>query len=286
MALMEFESGGHWPLNRWLNPCVIRLDWYARTWAARSTRIEHPFWVLDYSMDTRIRTRVGSMRAPWRERGARIAHLYPPRTPYWEWPFDSPATGRGGYVVFHLENDQELRRHFLKSRYYARILDAEEAIGPLLQEGARSAGERTGGASFWMAQSALCAILGILDGARSLGGEDWEIRSPPSAGFPDLAGQVEVYLRARLTQPVTLAAMAADLHMSRSSLAHRYKALTGTSPMQTLLNLRVARAKSLLIQGQKLDDIAEQCGFYDAAHLSRVFHAKTGQTPRHFARTM
>jgi AraC-like DNA-binding protein len=56
--------------------------------------------------------------------------------------------------------------------------------------------------------------------------------------------------------------------------------------MQTLVQLRIEQSQSLLMRGYKLDDIAGQCGFYDAAHFSRAFQAKTGQTPRRFARTL
>ena len=278
------RGGWYWPVNRRVNPSVVRLDWYSLPRSGKSARIQHPFWVLDYSQDATIRTRVGSGRASWLERGAQVAHLYPPGTAYWEWPVRDGVVSGGGYVVFHFENDDSLRDFFLKRSVYARIADPDGVIGLRLQEGARAVEQTSGLSSFWMAQSALCAVLGVIAGAHRAGDGNWVVCAN-RGGVPEgLVAQVEAHLLKHLAEPVGLDEMARALHVSRSSLSHRYNELTGTSPMQALLRLRIEQAKRLLVRGHKLDDIAGQCGFYDAAHVSRVFQAKTGQSPRRFAR--
>lgn len=286
MDAIEFEGGGQWPVNPRLDPAVIRLDWHRVLRNGVSARILHQFWVLDYVQDTSLRTRVGSTRTPWRERANRVAHVYPPRTAYWEWPLVPGERARGGYVVFRLKDDGLLRPLFFKTALYARIADPDEILGRLLKTGAQAVVQNPGAPSFWLAQSTLCALLGVIIGARPLGGENWIVGDAGASSPEGLVAQVDAYLKARLAEPVGLDDMARALHLSRSSLSHRYKALTGTSPMQTLLRFRIEQAKGLLVRGGKLDDIAGQCGFYDAAHLTRVFQARTGQTPRRFARTL
>ncbi len=279
----DFQGSAEWALNRWLNPCVVRLSWLAYTGIGKTSRIEHPYWVLDYTVDSGISTRVGSRRAAWRERGERVAHFYPPNTGYWQWRQNPGDAIRGGYLVFHLENDLDWRRMFLQTACYARIYDSAGVIGRLLRQGAESATPSDHAGSFWHAQSTLCSVLARLASAAPLGGEDWQLESGPASS--GLVAQADACMRARLSERITLQALAKTLGLSRSGLSHQYKAAAGRSPMQALLDFRVERAKSLLVQGLKLDDIAEQCGFHDAAHFSRVFVARTGKTPRRFARS-
>jgi len=42
---------------------------------------------------------------------------------------------------------------------------------------------------------------------------------------------------------------------------------------------RVGQAKQRIEDGDKLISVAHACGFFDQAHLSRVFKAETGCSP-------
>lgn len=56
-------------------------------------------------------------------------------------------------------------------------------------------------------------------------------------------------------------------------------------PMQYLQQYRLIRARELLLQGQlSVTTIAVECGFYDGAHLDRVFRKAYGLSPRHYRR--
>jgi len=81
---------------------------------------------------------------------------------------------------------------------------------------------------------------------------------------------------------VRLADLARALHLSPSSLSHRYRTAAGESPMQSLKRLRILRAKVLLLKGHSLADVAEQLGFYDQVHLSVTFKKSEGVSPRAF----
>jgi AraC-like DNA-binding protein len=101
-----------------------------------------------------------------------------------------------------------------------------------------------------------------------------------------LAAVVKEYLQNHLAESVSLTDLTHVLHISSSSLSHQYKRLAGESPMQTLVSLRVEAAKTMLLRGHKQEDIAAQCGFYDAAHFSRMFLRRTGTTPRQFVNSI
>jgi AraC-like DNA-binding protein/mannose-6-phosphate isomerase-like protein (cupin superfamily) len=80
------------------------------------------------------------------------------------------------------------------------------------------------------------------------------------------------YFREHLDQPLTVDDVARHVGMSRSHFTRRYKQLTGVTPWDDLLRLRVEATRNLLITTQlPLRAIAAMVGFSDEYHLSRVF---------------
>ena len=104
--------------------------------------------------------------------------------------------------------------------------------------------------------------------------------------MPTLATAVTVFLRAHMVQRLSLAAMAAHLHVSVSTLSHRYRAETGESPIATLICLRIQQARNLLMKGQGLKTIAASLGFSDVYHLSKMFKRVEGRSPRQFMKAL
>jgi transcriptional regulator GlxA family with amidase domain len=80
----------------------------------------------------------------------------------------------------------------------------------------------------------------------------------------------------RLSEPLSLARLAASLHVSPSTLSHRFRRETGLSPMQALIGLRLNKAQALLRTGMTLEEIARQTGFCDAFHLSKSYKRRHG----------
>ena len=275
-----------WEEDRQITPRVVCFSWYRALRRGQSARIQHPYWVLDYTVKGDVRTRVGSARSPWTDRKARVAHLYPPRICYWECTDDAAAPVEGGYIVFHMDPAACAMGPLKGDGPYARIADPDGVIERLLRDGARAAADPPAAVSFWLAQSSLCALLAAINRAVPDGHDDWRLEAAlPRQGVSDaLVLEVDEYLRTHLGEPVALDKLARVARVSASSLSHRYKALTGRSPMQALRVLRIERAKTLLLQGYKQEDIAVQCGFYDAAHFSRTFSRLAGQNPKRFAR--
>lgn len=78
-------------------------------------------------------------------------------------------------------------------------------------------------------------------------------------------------------------AMAEEMHLSRSALFKKTKALTGKSPMDLLHEMRSARARELVASGgYTIAQIAYMTGFNDAHYFSRIFKKETGMTPTEY----
>ncbi|MEQ0563561.1 AraC family transcriptional regulator [Amycolatopsis sp. NEAU-NG30] len=88
------------------------------------------------------------------------------------------------------------------------------------------------------------------------------------------------FLRERLAEPVTLADVAAEVHLSVYHLVRVFRTVTGRTPHRFLTELRVEEAKRLLREtALPLDRIAPRCGFTSAGALSTAFVRHTGVRP-------
>ncbi|MFJ7216010.1 helix-turn-helix domain-containing protein [Amycolatopsis sp. NPDC098790] len=88
------------------------------------------------------------------------------------------------------------------------------------------------------------------------------------------------FLRERLAEPVTLADLAGEVHLSVYHLVRVFRAATGQTPHRFLTELRVEEAKRLLRETSlPLDRIAPRCGFAGPGALSAAFVRHVGVRP-------
>lgn len=75
--------------------------------------------------------------------------------------------------------------------------------------------------------------------------------------------------------------IAQECSLTRSHFSRAFKQATGMAPHAWLLRMRVERAQELLraVPTIAMAQIAQECGFADQPHLTRVFTRLTGETP-------
>lgn len=97
--------------------------------------------------------------------------------------------------------------------------------------------------------------------------------------------RIRDFVEANLETDIRLDMMATICGRSTEYFVRLFKATTGVSPYQYVLNVRIERAKVLLgDEARSIADIALQCGFSHQEHLTRMFRRFTGVTPGRYRR--
>jgi transcriptional regulator GlxA family with amidase domain len=89
-----------------------------------------------------------------------------------------------------------------------------------------------------------------------------------------------------LHEPLTVAGLAVHARCSERTFARRFRAETGTTPLQWLLRERVSHARRLLESTDlPVEDVAGRAGFGTAASLREHFRRATATSPVAYRRT-
>lgn len=101
--------------------------------------------------------------------------------------------------------------------------------------------------------------------------------------FPQAFLNLEETLRQNLSHQWSVEEMAALVGMGATVFNERVKNYTGFTPINYLINIRIAEAIKLLRKPDiSLTDIALDTGFYSSQHFSTTFKKITGYTPSEF----
>lgn len=105
---------------------------------------------------------------------------------------------------------------------------------------------------------------------------------PAAVGLaPHKLTTVLEYIQARLSQELSLDAMAAQIGVSRCHFATQFKQAMGLAPHQYVSQQRIEKAKRALRSPQRsIAEVALDCGFSNQSHLTKVFKKQTGTTPK------
>ena len=92
------------------------------------------------------------------------------------------------------------------------------------------------------------------------------------------------YIRAHLSEPLTLDQIAGEFFISKHYLCRIFKSATGFSVMEYIIYSRVLMARQLLQQGVSVQQAGELSGFSDNSHFIRTFGHLTGISPGRYAK--
>lgn len=95
------------------------------------------------------------------------------------------------------------------------------------------------------------------------------------------------YIQMHYTEEIRLEQIAASASLSPRSCLRCFKNIIGTSPMQYIIDLRIRKARQLLIQTDlSILEISASCGFQDQSYFIKTFRQKTGTTPLKFRKQL
>lgn len=97
--------------------------------------------------------------------------------------------------------------------------------------------------------------------------------------YSPVVNQCLGYIRAHLSEELTLEMLADAVSLSYSHLSRLLKKESGKSFTQLVTSLRMERASKLLLRGVPVLEAAERTGFKSSAHFCRVFKKYYGCTP-------
>lgn len=118
------------------------------------------------------------------------------------------------------------------------------------------------------------------------GGQAQFIEHPVPAGSGQSTAPTRAWARANLRTVTRVDELVAHARMSERTLSRRFRAETGQSPQQWLLQARLQRALELLETTQlPVDRVAEEAGFGTAAALRHRMRQSLSTTPQAYRRT-
>lgn len=130
--------------------------------------------------------------------------------------------------------------------------------------------------------SALLGLLATLLGRHA----GVAVRRLPLGGLHPAIRRVREYLHAHFTQRVTIADLSEVAGLSPFHLIRMFHARIGLPPYMYLEHLRVSLARTLLMAGVPIAEVASRTGFGDQSHFTRRFKRVVGVPPGRYIRQL
>lgn len=186
--------------------------------------------------------------------------IYPPGLPHAEWadPIDPEETI---FMSIDVPGDSPAGAHLL-------LPDAGGELGWLCD---RILSEHRMFGKTPLAEAYTAAFLHLIE---RLWGKGVPVRH-------DSIDTVLQHMHTNFASDITLEALAGIAFVSKTHLAHLFRARLGTSPLRYLQQIRLETAKRMLgTSTMPVHEVAARVGFGDALYFSRAFKAANGLSPR------
>ena len=99
---------------------------------------------------------------------------------------------------------------------------------------------------------------------------------------PELLDRIATYVEEHYTEPVTINDLAKQFFVSSSTISHLFQQKLGVSFHRYLVQRRLIDAKTRILRGQRLEEVAVQTGFSDYSGFYRSFRQQFGISPRRY----
>jgi len=104
-----------------------------------------------------------------------------------------------------------------------------------------------------------------------------------SASEPLDLAHIHSTMLAHVHQQLELDTLAAEANLSKFHFIKKYKALTGTTPINHFIHLKIERACQLLdVSGLSIGEVSYAVGYDDAYYFSRIFKKVMGLSPSQY----
>jgi len=91
------------------------------------------------------------------------------------------------------------------------------------------------------------------------------------------------YIRANFGEKIDVENLASAVNMSYATYLRHFKYVCHTTPLEYLTNYRISiAAQQLESTEMPISVIAQDCGFFDSSHFTRIFHKLKGRVPSEF----
>lgn len=102
---------------------------------------------------------------------------------------------------------------------------------------------------------------------------------------PSVVDQVVQYLHVHMTDKITLDELSSVFFISKSYLVKHFKLETGKTIVEYLNDIRIERAKLLLVtSGKSIEEISYSVGYESPKYFARIFKSIVGMSPSAFTR--
>jgi AraC-like DNA-binding protein len=111
------------------------------------------------------------------------------------------------------------------------------------------------------------------------------IRSTPTAkpNPHPIIGKITEYIKNNLNDDLSVTDIAKKMNISAYYLSHLFKQVTGISILEYRNELRLTKAKQMLIESRfSVNEIAIKCGFCNASYFAEVFSRSEKISPSQF----